>query len=272
MSIFTTILSLAMAAQQNLCEYRSPPAGSPEPLVEYIQTHGSDSGFFVKATCFCYCTTEENSIYLFQTNASGKIAQGWYFESATDLQAGKTENSILQTNRTPESQNGEGSADKEIFQISGKICKSKSSTVPGIASSSVGPWQELVQYYFDSTTVERLHLQALDAFKKQKPGLAADLLTPKLASFAIRSKIGILNDYGFFLEQANRASEAIPVLEKVVAFDASRTPAYLNLADAFQKSGDAAKAKANYQKYVELMEKSGKGAKVPARVRTALKS
>jgi tetratricopeptide (TPR) repeat protein len=130
----------------------------------------------------------------------------------------------------------------------------------------------LVQQYFDTTTVERLHIQALDAFKKQKPGLAADLLTPQLASFAVKSKIEILNDYGFFLEQANRASEAIPVLGKVVAFDATRTPAYLNLADAYQKSGDAAKAKANYQRYVDLMEKSGKGAKVPARVRAALKS
>jgi len=80
------------------------------------------------------------------------------------------------------------------------------------------------------------------------------------------------NDAGFFLEQANRAVEAIPVLEKVIAFDATRTPAYLNVADAYAKAGDKIKAKANYQKYVELMEKSGKGAKVPARVRTILKS
>ncbi len=80
------------------------------------------------------------------------------------------------------------------------------------------------------------------------------------------------NDAGYFLEQANRVTEAIPVLEEVVAFDPTRTPAYLNLADAYRKAGDKAKAKANYQKYVELMEKAGKGAKVPARVRAFLKS
>jgi tetratricopeptide (TPR) repeat protein len=83
--------------------------------------------------------------------------------------------------------------------------------------------------------------------------------------------IAQFNDAGFFLEQANRAPEAISVLEKVIGFDPTRTPAYLNLADAYSKTGDKEKAKANYQKYVELMEKSGKGAKVPARVRAYLK-
>jgi tetratricopeptide (TPR) repeat protein len=118
----------------------------------------------------------------------------------------------------------------------------------------------------------RAYLLALKAFGQKNYAGSGDQAHTYLARAALSAEnLSQYNDAGFFLEQANRATEAIPVLEKVVAFDATRTPAYLNLADAYQKSGDAIKAKANYQKYVDLMEKSGKGAKVPARVRAALK-
>ncbi len=124
------------------------------------------------------------------------------------------------------------------------------------------------------TELMKAHSIALKEFKAKKTVstlnefLQSANRQPKLyGSFNVAAN----NDLGYFLEQANRATEAIPVLEKVVAFDPTRTPAYLNLADAYQKAGDKVKAKANYQKYVELMEKAGKAAKVPARVRAILK-
>ena len=101
---------------------------------------------------------------------------------------------------------------------------------------------------------------------------AITILFPLEKEIEENRKTEILNDLGFFLEEANRPAEAIPVLEKVVAFDPSRTPAYLNLGDAYLKSGDRTKAKANYAKYVDLMEKSEKGSKVPARVHEFLKN
>lgn len=82
--------------------------------------------------------------------------------------------------------------------------------------------------------------------------------------------VGAINDYGYFLEQAGRLEQAIFVLSQVVEQFPARTPAYLNLGDAYQKAGHTDKAKASYAKYVDLMEKSGKGSKVPARVRQAL--
>ena len=83
--------------------------------------------------------------------------------------------------------------------------------------------------------------------------------------------LGRIRDLGAKAGVVFNPGTPLSILEEVVAFDPTRTPAYLNLADAYQKSGDKAKAKANYQKYAELMEKAGKGAKVPARVRAILK-
>ena len=124
------------------------------------------------------------------------------------------------------------------------------------------------------TILERTHKLALKDFKSKNVISAAEKL------YALRKTdpreygeyhVAIYNDLGYFLEEANRSEDAIPILEEVVAWDSRRIPAYLNLADAYFKSGNQEKARVNYQKYVELMEKSGKGDKVPSRVRTFLK-
>jgi tetratricopeptide (TPR) repeat protein len=125
------------------------------------------------------------------------------------------------------------------------------------------------------TELESLHQRALQAYKDKASNPYIDSLLKQTErkpwSFGNFNLVAY-NDLGFFLEQANRSAEAIPVLEKVIAFDPSRTPAYLNLADAYAKAGDKAKAKEKYQKYVELMEQTGKGSKVPARVHEFLKN
>lgn len=122
--------------------------------------------------------------------------------------------------------------------------------------------------------IESRHAIAIRIFKKGNHLVAADTLSivrriPKW-EFS-RYHVDVMNDLGFFYEQSNDLVQAIPILEEVVAWDSRRIPAYLNLADAYFKSGNQEKARVNYQKYVELMEKSGKGDKVPSRVRTFLK-
>ena len=114
--------------------------------------------------------------------------------------------------------------------------------------------------------------EAVKLFQQKKLDAALALLQTNAATLPLRSStLPLFNDYGYFLEQANRSLEAIPVLEKVVAFAPERTPAYLNLGDAYAKAGETEKAKVNYRKYVDLMEKSGKGTKVPSRIRSFLK-
>ena len=75
-----------------------------------------------------------------------------------------------------------------------------------------------------------------------------------------------INDYGFFLEQAGRAEEAVVVLKQVLLLDTTRVVAYLNLADALWKTGETEEAKSNYDKYVAMMQKKGFSGKIPDRV------
>jgi tetratricopeptide (TPR) repeat protein len=75
-----------------------------------------------------------------------------------------------------------------------------------------------------------------------------------------------INDYGFFLEQANHTAEAITVLREVLLLDPERAVAHLNLADALWKNGDNEEAKSYYNKYVAMMQKSGRSEKIPKRV------
>jgi hypothetical protein len=74
------------------------------------------------------------------------------------------------------------------------------------------------------------------------------------------------NDLGFFLEQGKKYREAVELLEKVVNADPNRTVAYINLGDAYFGLKDSAKAKKAYLKYIDLMKKDGKSAKIPKRV------
>jgi hypothetical protein len=67
--------------------------------------------------------------------------------------------------------------------------------------------------------------------------------------------IPAINDYAFFLQEAGKNSEAIPLLRRVLEKDSGRTVAYLNLADALWATGDKAGAK---KMYVEYVSRAGK--------------
>jgi hypothetical protein len=74
------------------------------------------------------------------------------------------------------------------------------------------------------------------------------------------------NDIAYYLQQAKSNDEAIFLLEIIIEKFPNRTVAYLNLADAYEGINDKEKAKINYEKYIDLMKKSGKETKIPKRV------
>lgn len=77
--------------------------------------------------------------------------------------------------------------------------------------------------------------------------------------------ITAINDYGFLMEQAGKAGEAVKILTYVVKIAPDRIPAHLNLADALYKSNRKNEAAPEYRQYVELMKKEGKASMIPAR-------
>jgi tetratricopeptide (TPR) repeat protein len=230
------------------------------PMIDELQTipptlfDSYGDSIFVFSSCqFQNCS--EKLSFLFDANTEIGL---FYLASASDKPNPGT---IVSTNCT-----------RELFEDKYKYFLHDWLTKEGIQISeevfSMKPTKA-------DSLLENTHSFALKEFKAKRVATAADTL------LALRNTnpreygeyhVLIYNDLGYFLEQANRTTEAIEILEEVIAWDGRRAPAYLNIADAYQKAGDAAKAKANYQKYVDLMEKSGKGAKVPTRVRAYLKS
>lgn len=90
-----------------------------------------------------------------------------------------------------------------------------------------------------------------------------------------KAKIAWLNDYGFYLDNAGDTLKAIEVLCRVIRLDSTRTPAYLNLADAQSRlkggtggGADPVKlARYNYGLYAARMRAAGKAGAIPARVK-----
>jgi Tetratricopeptide repeat len=117
--------------------------------------------------------------------------------------------------------------------------------------------------------IENQHNESLLLFKSGKKLEAAQTLLkavgPKPWTID-NNNVGIFNDLGFFLEEAGQFQDAVDVLADVIAKFPDRTPAYLNLADAYTGLKNNDKAKENYKKYRDLMTKAGKQAKIPARV------
>jgi tetratricopeptide (TPR) repeat protein len=120
----------------------------------------------------------------------------------------------------------------------------------------------------DSTKIRSVHRVSFDFYKKGDANAAADALFKEIGendSLSDYVDIGILNDLGFFLSEADRYEEAAIVLRKVIRRAPSRTVAHLNLADAYWGLQQNEKACASYQTYVSLMRKDGKEKKIPSR-------
>lgn len=128
----------------------------------------------------------------------------------------------------------------------------KEEKVVNTNQSSKNPLLTLNQLLENAKTNQKVSLENInDVLKKQ------ELSTKTLQKY---------NDIAYYLQQANANDEAIFLLEKIIEKFPNRTVAYLNLADAYDGINDKEKAKVNYEKYIELMKKSGKEAKIPKRV------
>lgn len=119
-------------------------------------------------------------------------------------------------------------------------------------------------YAFSLIDIREAHRQAIAIFKETKDvGKAIEVLeqvgvrkivNTKPKGLTERVYVSILNDYGFFLsETADRWTEAIPILEKVLTIDPNRSVAHLNLADTYRKALQAAQEQEQDVKLRRLM-------------------
>ena len=117
-----------------------------------------------------------------------------------------------------------------------------------------------------------VHKDALHQYKDHCPVCAAEDAD---AAFLYHNALSddtvtILNDMGFFKEQAKEYDKALLILEPIANKYPNRAVVFLNLGDAYAGLNQTDKARAAYQRYVELMNKSGKAKKIPKRVFDAL--
>jgi tetratricopeptide (TPR) repeat protein len=75
-----------------------------------------------------------------------------------------------------------------------------------------------------------------------------------------------LNDYGYFLQRSGENGLAVNIFSAVIAADAERAAAHLNLADSLWALDKKDEARSHYKTYRQLMAAAKRGADIPARV------
>ncbi len=147
-------------------------------------------------------------------------------------------------------------------------------------------------YYRDADMAARFltaaHSAALKAFRENDPDEAADLLgaafglhvyaatantdsrpcyenSPLQTELPFSRFLVILNDYGFFLEQAGRLWEAADVLKTVLTLDPERTAAMLNYGDTLWELYLYYQSLPYYQSYTDRMQERGLAESIPER-------
>lgn len=71
------------------------------------------------------------------------------------------------------------------------------------------------------------------------------------------------NDMAYYLEQSGAYSEAIFLLEEIIAAFPDRTVAYINLGDAYWGLGEQEKARGAYRTYISQMQEKDKASRIP---------
>ncbi|MBU3915894.1 tetratricopeptide repeat protein [bacterium] len=138
----------------------------------------------------------------------------------------------------------------------------------------------IVKYFITKTAKKDFNIQyerTLKKFKKKDMKKAGRYSLDALDDYYLNhypiqeDNVDKYNDFGFFLEQSGRYKEAIDLLQKVVKAFPNRTVAYINLGDSYFGANNIEQAKQAYQKYVDLIKKTGKQKKIPKRVYNRLK-
>lgn len=138
-----------------------------------------------------------------------------------------------------------------------------------ILKEQIAKTSTIVNDKYDLNTV---YNEAIGFYRNGNKAKAANLIIKFINNNPIsHSNIGsenvnIYNDFGFFLEQGKKYSAAVTVLEEVVKAVPNRVVAYINLGDAYYGLHQIDKAREAYLKYIDLMKKEGKQAKIPKRV------
>lgn len=81
-----------------------------------------------------------------------------------------------------------------------------------------------------------------------------------------RQTVQQYNDMAYYCEKGGNYKESIYILNKVLNQFPKRTVAYINLGDSYWGLKKTQKAHKAYNKYIELMRKSGKESRIPKRV------
>ena len=89
----------------------------------------------------------------------------------------------------------------------------------------------------------------------------------ELAHYITTENVSDINDLAFYLSEAGRAFDALPVLLKIAKEYPARVVAKLNLADAYWENGYKSEAKKEYARYIVEMRSRGLESKVPVRAR-----
>ncbi|WP_322009531.1 tetratricopeptide repeat protein [Paraburkholderia sp. J12] len=107
--------------------------------------------------------------------------------------------------------------------------------------------------------------------RKETLGKFLDSISPfdarDLAHYITIENVSDINDLVFYLSEAGRAFDALPVLLKITEEYPTRVVAKLNLADAYWENGYKREAKKAYAQYIVEMRNRGLDSKVPMRAK-----
>lgn len=248
-------------------------------LAQLPLTASPDSNAYWLLFRDCDCTLRENTIQIIKKAPKGKRAIIFSGKEAALIGISTQERNGFK-NILFECA---GPASTTNFCVDTLVCNGSYYVVSGEQkhSSPFNAILELDEAIFDSLTSLNNNQSPLAStwnagirlFKSGKKLEAAQTLLkavgPKPWSID-NNNVGIFNDLGFFLEETGQFRDAVDVLADVIVKFPDRTPAYLNIADAYAGLKNNDKAKENYKKYMDLMTKAGKQGKVPKRVIDAI--
>lgn len=125
-----------------------------------------------------------------------------------------------------------------------------------------------IQLQYINGKYENIDLKHLEAEAKGGDAHSKNFYIELLKNMPItKENVRIYNDIAYYLEQNNNDEEAIILLDAIVRKMRDRTVAYINLGDAYWKSGKRYQAYKAYSNYIKQMDVKNRSNRVPNRVK-----